>query len=592
MIQPGMSGDTADHSPDVRWRARIPYVLLVLVAVLPYLPTLTFGFVYDDHLAIEENPHLNLWPGFQRIFLSDVWTLSASASDSNYYRPMFLVAYHAVFHAAGARPVAFHLVNLLFHVATTLMVFTLSLRIWKKTSIGVIASVLFALHPTHAEPVAWVAALSELGYTLFLIVGLYFYIQEHPSRWTHVLAMASFAVALLWKESAVAFVPLIVLWDVVVTKQWRWKLWGAAAAVTLAYLMLRVVALGGLAPAVHYQLTLTTQLLTALSNVGFYVRKLIAPLRLSAVYGTEFVSTLNAKIVLVLVLAALGAWKLRGRQAWSALWIVVGLLPVLLVSRVVVPLADRDLYLPSIGFAWLLAVALDSLTRRVAVPACGALAIVSLVLLVQQLPVWRDDIPLFKQALERQPDSSSIRLLLASELARRNQSSEAIHYLDEILAVRPDDIQALVDKAGVQLSARDFAGVRSTCAKVFAFDPNSARCWYDMGYLEEVEGNLAEAREKFAKAYKLDPELSQALLHQGLMEARTGSLESAAKTLELAVQRLPTAPALNNLGTVYAERGDLKKAVDSFRTALRVDPSFELARHNLERAIADAQTVR
>jgi tetratricopeptide (TPR) repeat protein len=104
-----------------------------------------------------------------------------------------------------------------------------------------------------------------------------------------------------------------------------------------------------------------------------------------------------------------------------------------------------------------------------------------------------------------------------------------------------------------------------------------------MGYLEEVEGNLAEAREKFAKAYKLDPELSQALLHQGLMEARTGSLESAAKTLELAVQRLPTAPALNNLGTVYAERGDLKKAVDSFRTALRVDPSFELARHNLEK---------
>jgi Flp pilus assembly protein TadD len=452
------------------------------------------------------------------------------------------------------------------------------------------ASVLFALHPTHAEPVAWVAALSELGYTFFLLVGLYFYVQEDSPKWSSVLALSSYAMALLWKESALAFIPLIVLWDILVVKRWQWKLWLAAIAVTLAYLSVRILALGGLAPSVLYPgLTVWTQVLTALSNVGFYVEKLVWPVGLSAVYGTEFATGINTKIVVVLVLVALGVWKLRGRLAWSALWVVAGLSPVLLVSRIAVPLADRDLYLPSIGFAWLLAVFLDSARRRIAIPVVAALAISSGALLVQQLPVWRDDIPLFKHALEQQPDSSSIRLLLASELARRMQFDEALRYLDEVLLREPDNLKALVDQAGVQLSAQNFAGVRSTCAKVLEMDPKSARCWYNMGYLEEVEGKLAQAHEKFALAFKLNPGLSQALLHQGLMEARTGNLEAARKTLEIAVQRLPTAPALNNLGTVYAERGELKKAVSTFEAALRVDPSFELARRNLERARADSR---
>jgi tetratricopeptide (TPR) repeat protein len=73
------------------------------------------------------------------------------------------------------------------------------------------------------------------------------------------------------------------------------------------------------------------------------------------------------------------------------------------------------------------------------------------------------------------------------------------------------------------------------------------------------------------------------------MEARVGMLDAAAGTLERAVQRIPTAAALNNLGSVYAERGEFAKAIRTFQTALRVDPSFELAQRNLEQAIADSR---
>jgi hypothetical protein len=296
---------------------------------------LTFGFVYDDRLAIEENPHLRVWPGLGRIFLSDIWSLSGLAKESNYYRPMFLLSYAAVFHAFGAAPWAFHLLNILFHAAASSMVFALTIRLWNRESMAAIAALLFALHPAHVEPVAWIAALSELAYTLFVLIAVYLYVQASLSKRAFAGALSVYALSLLWKESAIAFAPLAVLYDVLVLRRWHWSRWWNIASVSVAYLGVRTAAIGGLAPAVIYpDLSIATQVMTAISNVGFYAWKLLVPTNLSAFYPTEFVSGINLKVAVVLSLALLGIWKLRGKMAWAACWIVVSLFPVLLVSRI------------------------------------------------------------------------------------------------------------------------------------------------------------------------------------------------------------------------------------------------------------------
>jgi tetratricopeptide (TPR) repeat protein len=574
-------------------RARRLLALLALViaaAILPCLSTLGYGFVYDDHLAIEENPHLRVWPGLSRIFFSDIWNLSGLSSESNYYRPMFLLAYAGVFHAAGPAPWAFHLLNLLFHTAATVMVFVLALRLWKSDSVALVASLLFALHPAHVEAVAWVAALSEMAYSFFVLLGLYFYISEKPTRASTAAWIASFGMACLWKESAIAFLPLMILYDAVALRQIRWRRWAALTGVAGFYLALRTVALGGLAPAVLYpHLSVATQVLTAISNVGFYLRKLAIPTNLSAFYEPEFVNQVNANIAIVVALALLATWWLREKMAWSALWIAGTLLPVLAVSRIAVPLADRDLYLPSVGFVWLVAVLLNRLGRNGVVALMTMAMIAYGALTLRRVPDWRDDLPLFEQALRQTPQSRTVRLLLASELGRRGRHTEAIAHLEEALKHDPHDLEALIGKAGLQVSQRDWAGVRATCAAALAIDAGSARCLLDLGYADEHEGKLPEAREKFRRAFQRDPRLWPALLHQGLVDARLGNLSAAAEALELAVQHNPTAPALNNLGSIYAERGEFQKAVRAFRDALRVDPSFELANRNLERALADSR---
>src|SRR5688572_7221927 len=113
--------------------------LVVAAAVLPYLPALDYGFVYDDHLVIEENPYFRIGISLRQVFTSDIWSLTGQGSRSNYYRPMFFLAYEGVFSAAGAAPWAFHLLNFFFHAATTVLVFMLTRRLWNVDSVALVA---------------------------------------------------------------------------------------------------------------------------------------------------------------------------------------------------------------------------------------------------------------------------------------------------------------------------------------------------------------------------------------------------------------------------------------------------------------------
>jgi hypothetical protein len=144
--------------PFVTRKAAWILILVVVISLLPYLQTLSMGFIYDDRPQIEQNPYLRLWPGFARVFTASVWSLTDVESDANYYRPLMWIVYNAIYTVAGASPWAFHLINVLLHACVTAVVFLLTLELWKDLRIAGIASILFALHPAHTEPVAWIAA--------------------------------------------------------------------------------------------------------------------------------------------------------------------------------------------------------------------------------------------------------------------------------------------------------------------------------------------------------------------------------------------------------------------------------------------------
>lgn len=86
--------DTSSPLSPPKKRMVLYFLILVAVALLPYLLTLRNGFVYDDSDQILANPYLRNFHHLREIFTTSVWSfLGDFRGSSNYYRPMMSVGY-------------------------------------------------------------------------------------------------------------------------------------------------------------------------------------------------------------------------------------------------------------------------------------------------------------------------------------------------------------------------------------------------------------------------------------------------------------------------------------------------------------------
>src|SRR5581483_1267367 len=340
----------------------------------------------------------------------------------------------------GLNVVGWHVTSLAMHLLATCMVYRLAARITTDPATGAVAALLFGVHPVHLEAVAWVSGVGDPILAVLAIGAVLAYLNareqpEHRGRWLAV-SLAACALALLDKETGLA-VPALIF-----TTEWLLAEDGAPRgalgranvgtrdraraalravvpylAVTLAYIAARSAALSGFAHRDTHT-SAATLLLTLPSVVAFYARQLLLPINLGLYYDVEFVlhpTVTNFWVPLLLLIAiaaGLVAWSRHSRAAAFALWwIVLPLGPPLAATIYFVPgvlVHDRYLYLPSIGFCILLAMALHVLPRGVRVAgravlpslAVAVLAILGTATTFAQSVYWASNLLLYNRAVQ------------------------------------------------------------------------------------------------------------------------------------------------------------------------------------------------
>lgn len=143
---------------------------LLLVTWIVYSPVLKAGFInWDDPSYILYNP-----------LLKEFGWESIKFHFSNYflanYHPLTMVVYSAVGSIFGESATAFHSLNILIHLANTLLVVKLPKKSFIKYKwMPLIASLLFAVHPMHLESVAYIARTKDQLYSFFLLMAILLY---------------------------------------------------------------------------------------------------------------------------------------------------------------------------------------------------------------------------------------------------------------------------------------------------------------------------------------------------------------------------------------------------------------------------------
>ncbi|HKC47478.1 MAG TPA: hypothetical protein VKB63_07710 [Gemmatimonadales bacterium] len=417
------------------------YLAVAASAFVAYLPSLWNRFALDDIYIVVLNPLVRAPSGLWRAFGASYW---AGNLNTTVYRPL-AVATYALDWMVGS--VAwFHLVNVAWHIAATLLVAHLARR-WAGDAAAVVAGVVFAVHPVHVEAVANIVGRNELMAAAFALLAVFAALEyERP-----VLSAVAFGCGLLSKENAIvtpALIGFAWLLGVKPLPARRRLAWFAAtwAIVAIAYFALRYVVfrsygagIVAVAPVFNGASPLTVRL-TAVAALGDVARLLLFPLHLRADYSpaerTAVTSVVDARFLVgVLVVALWGAllllaWKRRrALEAYGLGWIAIAYSPVAsLLFPIGVLIAERTLYLPSVGLSLAVGGVLRHLKGRLLALAAAALFILGGARTWLRVPAWKDNLSATNALLTDAPRSYHAYDLAGWQLLWDRQTDKALQY--------------------------------------------------------------------------------------------------------------------------------------------------------------------
>jgi len=488
------------------------------------------------------------------------------------YRPVTVASYAAEWRVFKGSTLGFHAVSILAHGLASLLVFMLLLEFFS-TAPALAGAAIFAVHPVHSEAVANVVGRAELYMAVFYLMACLLFWRG--ARWrgggrrvARLLGVAVlYALALGSKEMGATLPGVLILLTLfradgttlVRRLVDELPLFALTAAVLAAYLGVRFLVLGSVAgeipAAVLAGLTTSERLLTAISMWSQYARLIFFPLVLAADYAPGVlypaarfdVEVFGGVLTLVaLIVGVVALVRTRPLIALGILWFPVTILPV---SNLIIPtgtlLAERTLFLPSVGLSIAIAGATVAIAERERISRTLGLVVLVLVgtsFLVRTVlrnPSWLSTFTVVQTLARDHPNSHLALRARANGLVRTGDSEAAAEVYEGALELAPLNYPLLVEVA-------DFYGGREQWERAEALLVTAVRAYPDQ-----------------TAAWQL---LARHLILQGRgREAHSVALrglEQAGRDRELWAL----------VSESYVLKGDLPAAIRAREAALAVDP--------------------
>jgi len=313
------------------------------------------------------------------------------------------------------------------------------------------------------------------------------------------------------------------------------------------------------------------------SLLWLYLRHLFWPAGLCPFYGLKYVvhpdlrNVLLPAVPVALAGLLLGWWAKRSAKvALATTWLVLPILPVLNVQVFGDGqfAHDRYLYIPSVGFSILAALAL----RRLKAGSARLLG---------------------QPALQ-----VALALVLACVLGL-STTSQSVYYANHTIYYAhsyvgaPDNDAVRTNMAGLLGEQGHYAAAVKIYQQVLEGNPDSGFVNYDLGYAYYLMGRLEEAEYYLTRATQLMPNPASGYFCLGLTQFKMSHFEDAALNIRRA---LAISPYMDNyhfaLGVVLKTQGNLPGALEEFRAELALNPEHSGAREQIieiEKALRSSQ---
>ncbi len=444
---------------DYKFKSLKPYLIfaiIISIGVIVYSNSLGNGLILDDPSHVETNTLIRSLKNITQYFTEH----EASSIGGDNYRPLVPLSYAIDYSLYPHKVMGYHITNLIFHIANALLVFFLILLITKERIVAFFTALIFLVHPIQTEAVAWISGRPNVLFLFFLLLSFIFYIRyiKFHKILLYFISLLLFICSILSKEMAAVLPFLLVLYDWLYEKKERItaKITRYLPYILIAgsYILLRLNLTGRFSQTTYLTGGFYTTFLTMIRGIAHYIKLLFCPVNLCADYMKFPISIsfkepgvlISASFLLILIMAALSLKSKIKHISFSMLFFFIALLPVLNIVPIRILIAERFLYLPSVGFALSVAVLFRSMygisKEEIAKKGVILLQIV-LILIYMQLTmirnkVWHDSGTYNRNILKSYPNNDRAHNNIATYYIRSEKDfDKAYAHLKRCLEISP-----------------------------------------------------------------------------------------------------------------------------------------------------------
>jgi tetratricopeptide (TPR) repeat protein len=625
-VAPEASPISAAH-PAWRWHAWRMLALWALI-LAAYSNSFQAGLVFDSAAVISEDArvHAATAQNLQLILTGPYWP---GRSTLGLYRPLTTFSYllnYAIF-GNGTDPAGYHWVNLALHGVNVSLVYLLGILVLGTAAPAFALAAVWGLHPLLTDSVTNIVGRADLLAAFGVLAGLLCYVRSGTAAgrrklfWVAAMVAAQ-TVGIFSKENAAVLPAIMLLYDLT----WRGRVSWRARAPAYAALALPFAAFFYLRGALPMHILFEdnplvsagfwTARLTAIKVIGKYLWLFLWPAHLSPDYSFNAVPLFgwnpaqweDAKALIALALclgAALLAvcwYRARKPLFFFLAFFFVALAPTsnlaILIGSI---MAERFVYLPSIGLAGCVVAAICALgrqvprhrllDRRAAWMALGLLCLACAARTYARNSDWLDERSLWTSAETVSPGSAKVHNNLGHALSQLpGRLPDAIAQYETALRIEPNYAAAHsnLGSALAQVPGR-MPDAMAEFQAALRIDPDYAEAHYNLGNaLSQVPGRLPDAIAQYQAALRIDPGDAAAHSNLGLTLANSGRWLEAAVEYEAALRTDPDLVAAHlNLGNALLRLpGRLPDAIAQYEAVLRLEPGDAAAHLNLGNALS------
>jgi len=540
---------------------------LAILTVITFWSLKDCGFInLDDNTYVFQNAYVQ--SGLNANSIGQFFSFSSElAEKSSNWHPLTWLSLMFDYQVFGLNPQGYHLINLLFHVMNTILLFLILRRMTKTLWPSAFVACLFAIHPLHVESVAWIAERKDVLSTFFwmLTMGAYSYYVEHLGFRRYFLVLLFFILGLMAKPMLVTLPFVLLLLDYwplrrfqeikpdheiqteevkkPANPEYKWSLiypllWEKAPLFVLAILSSIVTYIAqqkGRAVQSFEVLSPIVRIGNAFVSYISYMGKMIWPSNLAVFYphpGLLVSWQVLGSVLLLISITLAVIWRVQKSPylATGCLWYIGTLVPVIGIVQVgTQAMADRYTYIPLIGLFIMVAWGVPDLLkkwkyRKEILLASSVLSIFCLSIITwTQVGYWQNNITLFDHTLKVTDNNWQIYNNRAVANRRLGNYSQAISDYDRAIEMNPGYAEAYKIRGNVYRDLGNYKQAIEDFDRGIEIKPDDAAAYINRGVAYSDLGNYNQAIEDYGRGIEIKPDYYlEAYYNRGLVYLNQG----------------------------------------------------------------------